>query len=594
MLANLLRRREDRSVFPSLSQAGYLAQLERFAFSGNQYMAGALDARTAEFVTTNPALAAVIGFRVSVFAEATFKFQQWIGGRPGNLYGNPDLQILESPWPGAGTSHLLAAMETDISVYGNSYWIRAAGQLVRLDPTAVTIATSEVVDDATGMVVGQSLIGYGYRPANRKEMAIYPASEVAHFRLVPDPVNPFRGVSWLRAVLADADADSKMTGYKQALLDNSAVPGLVLRAEPGISQEQFTEAREALRARNTGWDKVGRTLMLGAGFDVRVVGSTMQQLDMKALQGAGESRIAAAAGVSPVLVGFSEGLQGSSLNTGNYGAARRRFADGTVRPLWRAACTALETLVPPPTGSRLWIDADDVPFLQEDQQDEANIRLTRSQTIRTLVDAGYDPDASAQYADTGDVNLLRGQHSGLFSVQLQPPGSEAARSATIPEPIMLPAAPVMLPSAEMRSPDVHIHLPEPADDTEIREAAEQRQERVIDVLEQISNSLAAMEDRQMQPTDLVAFAAALPAPVVNVSVPDVTVNVPEQPVQLTLEMPAPVINVPPAQVVVMPSEDDDEEEDEPLGPEKKTVKFIRDPQGRLTGATVIEEYGNGA
>ena len=582
MLANLLRRREDRSVFPSLSQAGYLAQLERFAFSGNQYMAGALDARTAEFVTTNPALAAVIGFRVSVFAEATFKFQQWIAGRPGNLYGNPDLQILESPWPGAGTSHLLAAMETDISVYGNSYWIRAAGQLVRLDPTAVTIATSEVVDDATGMVVGQSLIGYGYRPANRKEMAIYPASEVAHFRLVPDPVNPFRGVSWLRAVLADADADSKMTGYKQALLDNSAVPGLVLRAEPGISQEQFTEAREALRARNTGWDKVGRTLMLGAGFDVRVVGSTMQQLDMKALQGAGESRIAAAAGVSPVLVGFSEGLQGSSLNTGNYGAARRRFADGTVRPLWRAACTALETLVPPPTGSRLWIDADDVPFLQEDQQDEANIRLTRSQTIRTLVDAGYDPDASAEYADTGDVNLLRGQHSGLFSVQLQPPGSEAARSTELPAPAPLP---VLMPAMEPRSSDVHIYLPE---STEI----ELRQDRVVDVLEQISNSLMVLEERQVMPSDLVALASALPAPVVNVAAADVTVNVPEQPVQLTLEMPAPIINVPPAQVVVMESEDDGEE-DKPSGPEKKTVKFTRDPQGRITAATVIEEYGNG-
>lgn len=582
MLANLLRRREERSVFPTLSQAGYLAQLERFAFSGNQYMAGALDARTAEFVTTNPALAAVIGFRVSVFAEATFKFQQWIGGRPGQLYGNSDLSILENPWPGAGTSHLLASMETDISVYGNSYWIRVGQQLVRLDPTAVTIATSDVVDESTGLVVGQSLIGYGYRPANRKEMAIYPASEVAHFRLVPDPTNPYRGVSWLRAVLSDADADSKMTGYKQALLDNSAVPGLVLRAEPGISQEQFTEAREALRARNTGWDKVGRTLMLGAGFDVRVVGSTMQQLDMKALQGAGESRIAAAAGVSPVLVGFSEGLQGSSLNSGNYGSARRRFADGTVRPLWRAACTALETLVPPPTGSRLWIDADDVPFLQEDQQDEATIRLTRSQTIRTLVDAGYDPDASAQYADTGDVNVLRGQHSGLFSVQLQPPGSEAARSVELPAPAPMP---VIMPAVEPRSSDVHIYLPE---STEI----ELRQDRVVDVLEQISNSLMVLEERQVMPSDLVALANALPAPVVNVAPAEVTVNVPEQPVQLTLEMPAPIINVPPAQVVVMESEDD--EESKPSGPEKKTVKFVRDAQGRITGATVIEENGNGS
>jgi phage portal protein BeeE len=254
-----------------------------------------------------------------------------------------------------------------------------------------------------------------------RESAMFMPDEVAHYRLDCDPTHPHRGVSWLRSVVADAAADEAMTGYKSALLQNSAVPGMVLRAEPGVSLEQFEAAREMLRTRHTGWDKVGRTLLLGAGFDVQVVGSTMQQLDMKAIQGAGETRIAAAAGVPASIVGFSEGLQGSALNAGNYGATRRRFADGTMRPLWRAACAALSSVITVPTGARLWYDERDVAFLQEDVKDEADIRFSKANTIEALIRAGFQPNAAAEFTQTGDEQVLIGQHTGLFSVQLQPP-----------------------------------------------------------------------------------------------------------------------------------------------------------------------------
>jgi hypothetical protein len=66
-----------------------------------------------------------------------------------------------------------------------------------------------------------------------------------------------------------------------------------------------------------------KTLYLTAGADATVVGKDLQQLDFKVVQGAGETRIAAAAGIHPVIVGLSEGLAGSSLNAGNFAAARR-------------------------------------------------------------------------------------------------------------------------------------------------------------------------------------------------------------------------------------------------------------------------------
>ena len=158
---------------------------------------------------------------------------------------------------------------------------------------------------------------------------------------------------------------------------------------------------------------------------MKVVGANFDQLNLKSVQGAGETRIAAAAGVPASYLGISEGLAGSSLNAGNYVAARRRFADGTIRPLWRAACGALETLltVPDPTV-RLWYDDRDVAFLQEDVKDLADIKSREALTIESLIRAGFQPDSVVQAVTSGNYTVL--EHTGLYSVQLQPPTPEQA------------------------------------------------------------------------------------------------------------------------------------------------------------------------
>jgi hypothetical protein len=93
----------------------------------------------------------------------------------------------------------------------------------------------------------------------------------------------------------------------------------------------------------------------------------------------------------------------------------------------------MATLVPPPPGSELACDTRDVPFLREDQKDAAEIQQVKAQTIRTLIDAGFDPDSVVKAVDADDRSLL--VHSGLYSVQLQPPGTSQ------PAPTDAPARP---------------------------------------------------------------------------------------------------------------------------------------------------------
>ncbi len=126
-------------------------------------------------------------------------------------------------------------------------------------------------------------------------------------------------------------------------------------------------------------------------------------------------------------------MQGSALNAGNFGQARRQFGEQYAYPSLRQMCEALASLVPVPAGSELWYDLTDVAFLREDAKDAAEVIATQAQAIRTLVDGGMKPDEAVAAVTSGDLSLLVGQHTGLLPVQLQPPGTTTTPSAPAPQ-----------------------------------------------------------------------------------------------------------------------------------------------------------------
>ena len=361
--------------------------------------------------------------RLSVFSEARFLFQRLRDGRPGDLFGTPDLSVFEEPWPGATTGELLAQCELDITAHGNSYWIRDPdGFLLWLDPCNMKILTEAVEDPVTGVRIGERLLGYAYFLEPGK-MALFSPREIAHYKGTTPSRNRFLGQSWLSACLPDIDADNQLTEHKRVQLRNGANLSVVVSLKDSLDPDKFSDFVERFRASHEGTDNSGKTLFLNGGTDVNTVGQTFENLALKATQGATETRIAACAQVHPVIVGLSEGMQGSSLNAGNYAAAKKNWVDSGIKPLWRAWAGAFQWVVNVPSGSRLWYDDRDIAFLREDVKDQADIFTKDATALRTLLDAGFVDDAAIGAVKTYDVQKLIGQHSGLFSVQLQPPGS---------------------------------------------------------------------------------------------------------------------------------------------------------------------------
>jgi len=372
----------------------------------------------------NPVVYACEQVRVQLFAEATF---EWRNRRTGATFGNSDLGLLETPWPNGTTGDLLAGMLLDADLGGDAFVVRLNGGLSRLRPDWVTVIT-----DIDPWTPGAAVYAYAYLPggtASGREPVVFLREQVAQFTPSKDPLSPHRGMPWLTPVLREVAADFGMTEHKASFLRAGATPNLVVSLDPAVSKVAFDQWSEDFRKKHSGARNAYEPLITGGGAKVEVVGKDFQQLDFKLVQGAGETRIAAAAGVPPVIVGLSEGLQAATYS--NYSQARRRFADGTMRPLWRNVCASLQTIVRVPGGSMLTIDDSDIAFLQDDMKDRAEIQATNAQAMKTLVDAGFEPKSVVAGVTGNDLSGL--SHTGLYSVQLQPPMPEQPEPEPVPD-----------------------------------------------------------------------------------------------------------------------------------------------------------------
>lgn len=368
-----------------------------------------------------------IRIRMALFSEARIMWRDLNDGRPGDLSWTPQLDLFRRPWPGGTTGDLLGRCLMDADLGGNSYTtVRRGSRFKRMRPDWVSIVMGvdgRVDEDTDPNDLDSEVVGYVYHPGGKhsgSDPVALAADEVAHFAPVPDPDAHFRGMSWLTPVLREISADRAATLHKLKFFENGATPNMVVTLDKDIDPDEAKSWLEYFAENHASAVNAYKTLYLAGGADVEVVGSNFQQLDFKVTQGAGETRIFEAAGIHPVVAGSSEGLQGSSLNAGNYGQAKRSVGDVTLRPLWRSFCGSFETLVPPPAGKELWYDDGDIRFLQEDLRDAADIQSTRAQTITNLIREGFTADSAVTAVVNDDMTLL--EHTGLVSVQQQLPG----------------------------------------------------------------------------------------------------------------------------------------------------------------------------
>lgn len=396
-----------------------------------------LPAYSAALRQAPPAFAAQM-VRALILSQARFTFRRRpSSGQPRNTFGTRALSVLEKPGNGLTTAKMLARMEWHAGLAGNAYVYRQAGKnpgdpprlrVLRPDWVAILWGSESEPEDAP-FALDAELIGYVYW--NGGFGGGYPArtllpSEVCHWAPLPDTEHAGLGMSWVTPALREIQGDRAATEHKLRFFANGATPALVVKGLTGtagqpLTREQFDNTVDMMERRHAGVTNAYRTLYLTAGADATVVGADLKQIDFKATQGGGETRISFLSRVPASLLGISEGLAGSSLNAGNFGMSRRIFADSWVYPSLQDLAGSFQTIVDVPNDAELWFDTSDMPILREDSKDQADILNTQVGAISAAVTAGFTPESAVAAIQSGDLSMLK--HTGLFSVQLQPPAN---------------------------------------------------------------------------------------------------------------------------------------------------------------------------
>lgn len=352
---------------------------------------------------------------IQVRAQALSEIEFWWQDPESKELVTP-VRELASPWPGGSAGDLETQVEVDVSLAGNAYLRWDGSKFTRLHPFK-----TDAVVRSRRRGTDVELAGYAYWPDGKdgKPVALT-LDEVVHIAPMPDPTAMFRGQSWISAVAEEGDADSLMTRHKGKYFTNGTTSTLAVVAENGLTDEQRKLLRKQFEAKQQGWQNAYKTIFLEGGADVKAVGATLEQVSFSQVQGKGETRLAAAANVPPIVAGFSEGLQAGTYS--NYGQAIRKFVDFFCRPRWRQDCEAYNAVLKPPRpGLRVWYDDRAISFLQQDAKDAAEIRKEDALTLEALVRTGFTADSAKAAVTSGKFDDL--EHTGLVSVQLQPPGT---------------------------------------------------------------------------------------------------------------------------------------------------------------------------
>lgn len=232
---------------------------------------------------------------------------------------------------------MLEMIETHLDLAGRAFlWKQRANNgrpialwPLRPDRVGPVYSTSDV--DGERVLGGWSyaLPGSGDRMLIRRE-------DIIAFNF-PDPAGEtggmVEGLGPTMVLAREIAADNEATSFVGALLANYAQPSMVIKTKIPIADEKTARALKGAFMRQLGGAHRGEPALLDADTTIEKLSFNLQELEFPGLRANAETRVAAAYGVPPILVGLKAGLDRATYS--NMQQARAYFAQTTLRNRWR-------------------------------------------------------------------------------------------------------------------------------------------------------------------------------------------------------------------------------------------------------------------
>ena len=215
----------------------------------------------------------------------------------------------------------------------------------------------------------QWVSGYEFRGSGMVHK--FPAEEIIHFML-PDPGNPFWGLSPLEAMSKTVDTEREATAWNMTSMQNRAISDGVFSSKDPMTTEQWNRYREMIFEQHQGSDHAHEPWVLGGGMSWQEMGRTPVEMDFIASLKFYREMILSGYHVPPVMAGFFD-----QATLANAEVSRRLWwVDFVVPFLHRMADVWRFGLVPhfgDPKVLRVKPDLSDVDALRDNVLEQTKI-----------------------------------------------------------------------------------------------------------------------------------------------------------------------------------------------------------------------------
>ena len=341
--------------------------------------------------------------------------------------------LLRRPSRKVATEDFIQILSTNLSVAGNAYVYKERNSLGM--PIALKILRPDLI---RVIPRGGEVVGYEFGLDEGMKETL-PPEDVIHFFENHDPLDPWYGLSPIMVLARIGDLDNNAVDYLSAYFLNGGAPAGILKHKtqrlPKTERERIKELYRETYGTMKSWHDV---MVLDEDVDYQEIGSEPRRLDLSSIFGETESRMCAAFGVPPIIVGVKIGL--TSATYSNYGQARTSFYQEKISPSWRKIQNRLSIELAQDEISEEFyveIDTDDVDELQEDKEKVWNRYLkgwdsgaVKRKEFRAAVGLPIDEDDDDVYKlGTSDV-LSSDLDEGLTAEETEPVTEEEEEEQT--------------------------------------------------------------------------------------------------------------------------------------------------------------------
>lgn len=240
------------------------------------------------------------------------------------------------------------------------------------------------------------LAGYVYTGPDGDKIPLG-LDQVMRIRL-PNPLDPYRGLGPVQAVLADADSIKYSVEWNRNFFVNGAEPGGIIQVEKRLDDSEFDEMRNRWNEGHRGTSNAHRVAIIeqGTWVDRKFTHNDMQFAELRSVS---RDAIREAFKVHPHMLGDSD-----DVNLANATAAEVTFARRSILPRvnrWRGMLNRYFLPKFGPTAVGLEFDYDNP--VEEDESEYSTNFLNRARGAQFLVSSGYDGVAVAEAAGLPDL-----------------------------------------------------------------------------------------------------------------------------------------------------------------------------------------------